>query len=142
MNIIAHIFLTLILVDIMNLTGLNLGLAFLFGVLVDIDHLFKIPSYLKKYGFKFVKGHHFRTFIQEPIILIVLIPLCFIFKNYVPILFFVAHLVLDYVMEYEKKPFGFLSEYTVRGFVTSFSIHEITITISLVLVYLAMKFLI
>jgi hypothetical protein len=141
MNALAHIFITLILIQLMHLTGLNIFLAFLFGVLIDLDHVLRFPAYFKKYGFRYVKNFYFRTFVQEPVMLVIIVPLCFIINNFVPLIFFASHLLLDYLMEYEKKPFGFLAAYTVRGFVKSFSKTELAITLGLMVIYLAQTFL-
>lgn len=139
MNFVAHTLLTLILISFMHVTGTNVFLAIAFGVLLDIDHIFKIPGYIRKNGFKYVHNYPFRSFVQEPVLFAILIPFCFVFDNFIPLIFFSSHLFLDYLMDYDKRPFGFLSEYTVKGFVKSFSRAEFAITAGLLIMFLFVR---
>jgi hypothetical protein len=105
MWVIVHIIFTIALLRVFSISGnYEIILAFVFGVLIDIDHLLKIPGYIKQNGFHIVRYWPLRTSIQEPISYIWVIPLCIILNSWVPFVFFTAHLVLDYIMAYKKRP--------------------------------------
>src|SRR2546425_6284509 len=44
--------------------------AFAFGCGIDIDHLLKLPFYLKSVGFKDRRGYYWRSSLQEPVALL------------------------------------------------------------------------
>ncbi|MFH1211641.1 MAG: hypothetical protein V1659_01800 [Candidatus Woesearchaeota archaeon] len=102
---IVHVLFTIGLIKVFNITtNYEIMLAFIFGVLVDIDHLIRLPEYIRKNGWHVVHHWHFRTSIQEPFSYIWVIPLCILLDSWVPFVFFTGHLILDYVMSYEKTP--------------------------------------
>ncbi len=105
MNIMIHLLQTIFFAKLLDLSINEIIWAILFGVLIDLDHLVKIPLYLKQNGFKVVRYWNWRTPIQEPVSYLWVIPLSFYFHSWNPILFFTAHLVLDYIKGYQKKPF-------------------------------------
>ncbi len=118
MTFLTHSLVTAAGVQLLNLKGLDLVFAYIFGVLIDLDHLIKVPSYFKKYGLKVKRHYNWRTSLQEPVSLLWIAPLSLYMRTYVPIVFFVgAHLVLDYLVSYPKKPLFPFSKFTTRGFV-------------------------
>lgn len=114
MNLITHILSVLLLGKILPISGFEWVLAFIFGVFIDIDHIFKLPIFLKFRNFRTIRYLNWRSSIQEPVSYLWVIPLSIFFKSYVPVLFFTLHLALDYMMSYEKKPFFPFSNYTIR----------------------------
>jgi membrane-bound metal-dependent hydrolase YbcI (DUF457 family) len=76
-----------------NLSGIDIVLALLFGVAIDLDHLIKVPLYIKQNGLKVVRYWNWRTSFQEPV-------------SYLWI-------VLDYLMSYEKQPFYPFSDFKI-----------------------------
>jgi len=114
MNPFVHTIVTLFLIRFFKLTGREKIFALLFGVLIDLDHLIKIPLYFKKYGFKVVRHFRWRTPLQEPISLLWIIPLAIYLDSWVPPLFFLSHIVLDYTMGYPKKPFFPFNNFEAR----------------------------
>ena len=110
MNLLAHLLITLLLSEIMNLSQTELLWAVLFGVIIDFDHLLKVPLYLKQNGLKVVRYWNWRTAIQEPVSYLWIIPLSVYLQTLVPVFFFTTHLILDYTMSYEKRPFYPFSE--------------------------------
>ncbi|MFX1514057.1 MAG: hypothetical protein ACFFCQ_15870 [Promethearchaeota archaeon] len=105
MNVIAHVLVTWVLVELFNLSEYEMILAVLFGVVIDLDHLVKVPIYVKENGLKVVRHWNWRTGLQEPVSLLWIIPISFFLQTWVPIFFFLMHLSLDYLMSYEKRPF-------------------------------------
>jgi hypothetical protein len=51
MNVITHLLVSLFLIELTGITGLDILWAITFGVLVDLDHVIKIPLYLKENRF-------------------------------------------------------------------------------------------
>jgi membrane-bound metal-dependent hydrolase YbcI (DUF457 family) len=114
MNVITHLLVSLFLIELTGITGLDILWAITFGVLVDLDHVIKIPLYLKENRFKIVRLWDWRTPFQEPISYLWIVPLSLYFQTWVPVLFFTVHLCLDYMMSYKKKPFYPFSEFTLK----------------------------
>ena len=114
MNLLAHLLITLLLSEIMNLSQTEILWALLFGVIIDFDHLLKIPLYLKQNGLKMVRYWNWRTSLQEPVSYLWIIPLSFYLQSWVPIIFFSVHLMLDYLCCFEKKPFYPFSDFKIK----------------------------
>ena len=126
MTIITHILVTTVGVRFLHLTGSEAVLAYIFGVVIDLDHFIKLPLYFKKHNFKirdilqkpFPKEKHYnwRTSLQEPVALLWIIPLSIFLKTPAPVIFFAGHLILDYLMSYQKLPFYPFSDFRTKGF--------------------------
>ncbi len=116
MTILPHLLLTTVGVQALGLEGKDIVLAYAFGYGVDlVDHPIKLPLYLKKNGKKNEKNYHWRTPLQEPIALLWIIPLSLYLRTYVPALFFTSHVLLDYMVSYEKRPFYPFSTTSTEG---------------------------
>lgn len=116
MTILSHVLITYLGVKVMNLSGNDLIYAYAFGVLPDLDHIVKIPGYLKDNGFKIVRKYPWRTFLQEPFMLIPIFIFSLFVKSWVPLIFFGIHVLMDYFVSFEKNPFSPVSNYTTNGF--------------------------
>ncbi len=114
MNILIHILITVLIIHLMDLSGIDVLWALLFGILIDLDHLVKIPLYVKQNGFSVIRYWNWRTPLQEPISLLWVIPLSVYLNTFVPVLFFLSHIALDYIKGFEKKPFFPFSNYTIK----------------------------
>lgn len=115
MTFISHTLVTTAGVQIMHLQGYELYLAYIFGVLIDFDHIFKAHLYFSKNKFKKEKHYHWRTSLQEPVALLWIVPLSIFINSAVPIIFFISHLLLDYFVSYNKFPFYPFSNYSTKG---------------------------
>ena len=113
MNAIAHFLVTLVFAKVFNLTEYEFLLALLFGVLIDLDHLVKLPLYLKQNGLAVVRYWNWRTSLQEPVSLLWIVPVSLFLQSWVPVFFFLTHVALDYLMCYEKRPFFPFSDFTI-----------------------------
>lgn len=116
MTILTHILVTALVAKAMNLSGNDLVWAYAFGVLPDLDHLVKIPAYIKKNKFGIERHFPWRTFLQEPIMLIPVFVYSLFIHNWVPFIFFTMHILMDYLISYEKHPFSPLHNFKTKGF--------------------------
>jgi hypothetical protein len=122
MTLVPHLLLTSLGVQALGLHGQDVALAYTFGYGIDlVDHPIKLPLYLKKNGRANEKHYHWRTPLQEPVALLWIIPLSVYLGTPVPALFFVSHVLLDYMVSYEKRPFYPFSTYSTEGILTRFS---------------------
>ena len=120
MTIVTHALATTLGVRVMKLTGSDAVLAYVFGVGVDIDHAIKAPFFLKA-GYRKERGYYWRTSLQEPVALLWIIPLCFFLGTWVPAVFFLIHLAMDYGVGYEKMPWYPYSPLVTQGFLVGVS---------------------
>lgn len=120
MTIVTHALATTLGVRLFKLTGSDAVLAYLFGVGVDIDHAIKAPFFFKA-GYKRERGYYWRTSLQEPVALLWIIPLCFFLGTWVPALFFLIHLAMDYAVGYEKMPWYPYTPVVTQGYLVGVS---------------------
>ena len=136
MNILVHLFYTLIFARMLNLGRLDFFLAVGFGALVDLDHVVPyVKTYLKEKKIN-QRGYDSRWYTQEPIFFIVVIPISVVYRTWVPIIFFSLHLLLDYMMDYKKYPLYPNKKIVVRGFIKSYGILYWIITAVSVLLFI------
>jgi sterol desaturase/sphingolipid hydroxylase (fatty acid hydroxylase superfamily) len=121
MTIVTHALATTLGVRVLRLTGSDAVLAYVFGVGLDIDHVIKAPYYLRHVGRKRKLGYYWRTSLQEPVALLWIIPLCFFLGTWVPALFFLIHLAMDYSVGYEKMPWYPYTPLVTQGFLAGVS---------------------
>ncbi|HEY6854071.1 MAG TPA: hypothetical protein VI139_07485 [Gemmatimonadales bacterium] len=121
MKLPTHILATTLGVKALGLHGSDVALAFAFGCGIDIDHLLKLPFYLKSVGFKDRRGYYWRSSLQEPVALLWIVPLSVFLGTIIPVVFFVAHIAMDYSVRFEKMPFYPYSPYVTRGWLLGLS---------------------
>ena len=121
MKLPTHVLATTLGVKALGLHGGDVALAFAFGCGIDIDHLLKLPFYLKSVGFKDRRGYYWRSSLQEPVALLWIIPLSIFLGTIIPIVFFVIHIAMDYSVRFEKMPFYPYSPYVTRGWLLGLS---------------------
>jgi hypothetical protein len=117
----THVLATTLGVKAMGLHGGDVALAFAFGCGIDIDHLLKLPFYLKSVGFKDRRGYYWRSSLQEPVALLWIVPLSIFLGTIVPVVFFVIHIAMDYSVRFEKMPFYPYTAYVTRGWLLGLS---------------------
>lgn len=120
MTIVTHALATTLGVRVLKLTGSDAALAYVFGVGVDIDHAIKLPFFWRA-GLRKERGYYWRTSLQEPVALLWIVPLCFFLGTWVPALFFLIHLAMDYSVGYEKMPWYPYSPLVTQGFLVGVS---------------------
>jgi membrane-bound metal-dependent hydrolase YbcI (DUF457 family) len=141
MTFAPHLLLTTLGVQVFGLHGADMATAYAFGYGIDlIDHPIKLPLYLKKNGTNNEKHYHWRTPLQEPVALIWIVPLSIYFATWIPVVFFLSHVLLDYLVSYDKRPLYPFSMYTTRGFLLSQSdaAKEWTVTLTLAAINLVL----
>ena len=121
MTIVTHALATTLGVRVFKLTGSDAVLAYVFAVGVDLDHVIKAPFYLRTVGRRRQLSYYWRTSLQEPVALLWIIPLCFFLGTWVPALFFLIHLAMDYGVGYEKMPWYPYSPLVTQGFLAQVS---------------------
>jgi len=121
MTIVTHVLATTLGVQALRLRGGDAALAYVFGVGVDIDHAIKAPFYLRAIGRQRQLGYYWRTSLQEPVALLWIVPLCVFLRTWVPALFFLIHLAMDYGVSYEKMPWYPYSPVVTQGFLVGIS---------------------
>jgi len=119
-TIVTHVLATTLGVRVLKLTGSDVLLAYIFGVGVDIDHAIKLPFFWKA-GLRKERGYYWRTSLQEPVALLWILPLCLFLGTWVPALFFLIHLAMDYSVGYEKMPWYPYSPLVTQGFLVGVS---------------------
>lgn len=115
MTIGTHFLATTLGVQALGLAGQDRMLAYTFGMAVDIDHVVKAPFYLRAVGLHDKRGYYWRSSLQEPVALLWILPLCYFLGTIVPVVFFVAHVAMDYSVRFEKMPFYPYSAHVTRG---------------------------
>ncbi|MBD3203850.1 hypothetical protein GF327_06120 [Candidatus Woesearchaeota archaeon] len=114
MNFLVHLIYTTIFSKMLNLSDTNLFLAFFFGTVIDIDHMFRYFPALFKNKKIIQKETYLKTFLQEPIFVPVILLICLVLKTLIPLFFFAIHLLLDYSFSSVNRPYSPLinKEYT------------------------------
>ncbi len=121
MTIFTHIVATAVGVQAMGLRGRDAVLAFVFGVAVDVDHVIKAPFYLRYAGLTRQKDYYWRSSLQEPVAFLWILPLCLFLGTWVPAIFFGIHVLMDYLVGYEKMPFYPFTRHVSRGWLTQYA---------------------
>lgn len=127
MNIFSHVLVSFVLAKLMGLNSELTIIAIIFGVVPDFDHIFRVGEYYHENHLHLVKEWPWRTAFQEFTGLLWVIPMAFLLQTIVPVIFFLTHLLLDYTMTYEKKPFAPFSNFKVHGFFPENGKFEITL---------------
>jgi membrane-bound metal-dependent hydrolase YbcI (DUF457 family) len=136
MTIVPHLLLTALGVQALGLEGKEIAFAYTFGYGIDLaDHPIKLPLYLAKNGRTNQRHYHWRTPLQEPVALLWIIPLSAYLGSYVPALFFLSHVALDYMVSYEKRPWYPFSTYTTEGFFRGVSDTRKEVVISIACIF-------
>jgi hypothetical protein len=121
MTTVTHVLATSLGVRVLKLTGSDAVFAYVFGIGVDIDHAFKAPFYLRSVGLQRKLGYYWRTSLQEPVALLWIVPLCFFLGTWIPVLFFLIHIAMDYSVSFEKMPWYPYSPLVTQGFLVGVS---------------------
>lgn len=154
MNSFTHIAATNILIILLQLKGIDIFYAYSFGVFIDIDHLVpflydkklqkRIRGSLKKFLLVFFDTKTIlHTVFHEPFFILVLVFASLLWGYYIPLLFYIAHFILDQVLLKSKKhPFlPFSNKIITYGFVRGNGKLEYLISIPLAVMTFIVVFL-
>ena len=129
MIITTHVIATISIGKLLGIQGLSdWFLAFLFGVLIDLDHL-KIFRLKYRHNGDWMRFFNrelpMRTFLQEPISIFWLAPLSIYLNNPIPMIFWSIHVFMDYLVDGCKKPFWPILNFTLKeGMLPANSFYE------------------
>jgi len=102
---ITHIIVTLFLIQVLTLDRNDAFVALLFGVFIDLDHLFGLVKYTHLNGVASIFDFHslmnpggqWKSMLHLPIAAAIVTPLSFAFRLGIPLLFWGVHLLMDFV---------------------------------------------
>lgn len=94
------------------------GLALIFGVAIDLDHLiplWKLKYFTPQYGFTGKETPVIlHSVLNEPTGILLIAPLSFILGTSIPLFFWVLHIFLDLLVIFERRPFWPFSKKILR----------------------------
>jgi hypothetical protein len=104
---VTHLVITLLLIELMHLDRNDAFVALVFGVFIDLDHLFGLRDYVEVNGMKAVfdfqslvnPGGHWKSLMHTPIAVMVVGPVSIASRLAIPFLFWGVHLLMDIVQE-------------------------------------------
>jgi hypothetical protein len=104
---VTHLIVCILLIELMHLDRNDAFVALVFGVLIDLDHLFGLKDYVQANGAKAVfdfqsitnPGGHWKSLMHTPIGVMVVGPVSLASRLAVPILFWAVHLAMDLIQE-------------------------------------------
>ncbi len=102
---ITHVVVSLLLIQLMSLDRSDAFVAMLFGVFIDVDHLFGLAKYTESNGVSAVfdihrlltPGGQWKSMLHTPMAAAVVMPLSTAFKLAVPLVFWGVHLLMDFI---------------------------------------------
>lgn len=102
---ITHVAVTLLLIQLMNLDRNDAFVAMLFGVFIDLDHLFGLASYTQTNGVSSLFDFHslmdpggqWKSLLHSPVSVALVTPLSLASRLAIPLLFWAVHLSMDFV---------------------------------------------
>ena len=136
MNLFVHLSYTLIIAKILNLDKFNFFLAIIFGVLIDLDHIYYYVKNLYKEKKIIQRGYKHRTFLQEPVFYPVVITISIIYKTLSPVIFFSLHLVFDYILDIKRKPFWPFNNLSLKKGIKSYGKLYWLITLTSIILFI------
>ena len=104
---LTHLVVSLLLIELMHLDRNDAFVALVFGVFIDLDHLFGLRDYVQANGMKAVfsfddivnPGGHWKSLMHSPIAVMVIGPVSIASRLAIPLLFWGAHVLMDVVQE-------------------------------------------
>lgn len=101
---ITHLVVSLLLIQMLNLDRNDAFIALIFGVFVDLDHLFGLKQYTEARGIAAVfdfdslmnPGGQWKSMFHSPIAVGVIAPLSVGSRLAIPVLFWGTHLMMDF----------------------------------------------
>jgi hypothetical protein len=104
---ITHLVVSLLLIQILMLDRNDAFVALVFGVFIDLDHLFGLREYAQANGIRSLfdlqnminPGGHWKSMLHSPIAIAVISPLSIASRLMVPLLFWGVHISMDIIEE-------------------------------------------
>ncbi|OGS55227.1 MAG: hypothetical protein A3K60_04780 [Euryarchaeota archaeon RBG_19FT_COMBO_56_21] len=100
---VTHLVVSLLLIELMHLDRNDAFVALVFGVFIDLDHLFGLRDYVRANGVTAVfdlgdivnPGGHWKSLMHSPVAVMVVGPVSIASRLAVPLLFWGTHLLMD-----------------------------------------------
>jgi len=129
---IVHLLVVFVLIKAFHLDRVEALVALLFGVFIDIDHIFGMVDFIKVQGFTgafdlnaaLSSDIQWKSLLHSPIAATIIAPISIGFRMAVPILAWGLHLMMDYV---QTEYLGVLS------------VTEMTLMVGLIIALLALE---
>jgi hypothetical protein len=104
---ITHLVVSLLLIELMHLDRNDAFIALVFGVFIDLDHLFGLRDYVHANGvvamFQFDNlvnpGGQWKSLMHSPVAVMIVGPLSVASRLAIPLIFWGVHLLMDAVQE-------------------------------------------
>lgn len=104
---ITHIVVSLLLIQLLTLDKNDAFVALMFGVFIDLDHLFGLTDYARAHGISSLlnldhlanPGGHWKSLMHSPIAVAVVGPLSVASRLAIPLIFWSVHVSMDFVQE-------------------------------------------
>jgi hypothetical protein len=102
---LTHIVASLLLIQLMTLDRNDAFVALLFGVFIDLDHLFGLKNYAEAEGVRSLfdldtmmdPGGRWKSIMHSPVAVMITGPLSIASKLAIPLIFWGVHISMDYV---------------------------------------------
>lgn len=104
---ITHVVATLLLIELLHLDRLEAQVAFVFGVLIDLDHLFGAVQYGRAHPWwtfldpeaLYNADVAWKSLVHKPIAFAIVAPLAQGWRFLLPMVFWGVHVLMDFVQE-------------------------------------------
>ncbi len=104
---ITHLVVSLLLIELMHLDRNDAFIALVFGVFIDLDHLFGLRDYVSANGvvamFEFDDlinpGGQWKSLMHSPVAVMVIGPVSIASRLAIPLIFWGVHLLMDALQE-------------------------------------------
>lgn len=147
MLITSHFLFTILISKLFSLKGLELYIALLAGVAIDIDHLFVNKKWLSDIrnfvkDKKITRGVNQHSYMQEivpgllmGIIIGIILYSWLAIRWWIFPLFLIIHIALDALMQYSHYPFKPFNNFTYKGWIPSATKWEFYLSALILLFY-------
>jgi hypothetical protein len=115
MVLTTHIAVTTLAAKCLHLDGHELAIAYMFGVLVDLDHFYGVPKMVKEreLSFKNTNFQHRLPIAHSVTFLPIVVIACVELHNLIPLIFWLLHVGLDAM---QRSPMSLLWPVSSRSF--------------------------
>lgn len=107
MLIQSHFIATTLMANALSLNQKELVLAYIFGVMIDFDHLLwseNRKEMFYKGAWRGRSENNLHTIVHEPIFGIVVFLISILFSSFIPLIFWFLHILLDTLVISHKQP--------------------------------------
>lgn len=104
---LTHLVVSLLIIELLHLDRNDAFVALVFGVFIDLDHLFGLRDYVHANGYRAIfdfhdmasPGGHWKSLMHSPIGVMVIGPVSIASRLAIPLVFWATHILMDIVQE-------------------------------------------